>query len=313
MKKKSEFQMKLRRNNSQIKGIAKMQFEFLRISPSYELANQILKNNKEIDLEQLAKLVTDLYKPKKTYELEKSEKSEVLKEFLKVIELRTMLGDLTNVNFDDWWKSIGGWYYGFDHAEPSVELISIFERNQISFEKQDLIHRLTNYVDEKRKSEGNPKTILVSIPIGINKKQIFDQINKLIDKHNISEITKARNHNPFVLKRFRIDALTNAIYLLKSWAALEEPIQLWRFAVITGISPTIAEGLNFDSKPTNINLDQRNTLAVLMHRSLTQAQYIAENAAHGIFPSREKCRLPQFDQAKVFARLNAMRNFEKQA
>lgn len=295
-----------RRNNARIRGIAKLQFEFLRISPSYELANQIYNNHDDIDLEKFDELITNLYTPKNGPELSEAESTEVVIDFLKVIKLQTMLGDLSKITFDDWWHQIGGWYYGYEHDESSVELISTIEKDQSSFDKQELLQKLTHHIEEKRKSEGNPKTLLVSIPMGISKKKILEQISNLIEEHKTPIIPKVGDQNQFVLQRFRIDALANAIFYLKMWANWEEPIQLWRFAVLTKISPSIAEGLKFDSKPTKSNLDQRNTLAVLMHRSLTQAQYIAENAAHGIFPSRKKCRLPQFDQAAIKERLLAI-------
>ena len=300
-----------RRNNAKILGIAKMQFEFLRISPSYELANQIFNNHEDIDLDKLDQLITDLYKPKNGSELSESESTEVVIDFFKVIKLQTILGDLSKITFDDWWQQIGGWYYGYEHDEANVELISTLEKDQTNFDKEELLQKLKHYVDEKRKSQGNQKTLLVSIPMGISKTKILEQISKLVEEHKSPIIPKVGDENKFVLQRFRIDALANAVFLLKAWAEMEEPIQLWRFAVITNISPTIAEGLKFDSKPTKSNLDQRNTLAVLMHRSLTQAQYIAENAAHGIFPSRNKCRLPRFDQASINARISEIDSLHK--
>jgi hypothetical protein len=296
----------IRRNNSEIQGIAKMQFEFLRISPSYELANQIFNNHENIDLERFDQLITNLYKPKNGAELSESESSEVVINFLKVIKLQTIFGDLSKITFDDWWKKIGGWYYGYENDEAKVELISILDKNQTNSDKAKLLQRITDYVEEKCKSQRKSKTLLVSIPMGISKKKILEQINKLIEEHKSPITPKVGDENRFVLQRFRIDALANAIYYLKAWATMEEPIQLWRFAVLTNINPTIAEGLKFDSKPTKSNLDQRNTLAVLMHRSLTQAQYITENAAHGIFPSRDKCRLPRFDQAEIYERLRLL-------
>lgn len=293
-----------RRNNSKIRGIAKMQFEFLRISPSYELANQIFNNQDNIDLEKFDQLITNLYKPKNGTELSESESTELVIDFLKVVKLQSIFGDLSKITFDDWWKQIGGWYYGYEHDEAKVELISTLEKYQTNFETEEIIQQLTNYVEEKRKSQEKSKTLLVAIPMGIGKNKILEQVNKLIEKHKSPIIPKIGDENKFVLQRFRIDALANAIFLLRAWAEMEQPIQLWRFAVLTNINPKIAEGLKFDSKPTKSNLDQRNTLAVLMHRSLTQAQYIAENAAHGVFPSREKCRLPLFDQATINARLS---------
>jgi hypothetical protein len=57
------------------------------------------------------------------------------------------------------------------------------------------------------------------------------------------------------------------------------------------------------AKLTDANFDVRNSLTILTHRMLTRAQLIAENAAHGIFPSHEKRPLPEFDYAVAYKRL----------
>ena len=59
-----------------------------------------------------------------------------------------------------------------------------------------------------------------------------------------------------------------------------------------------------DVKRTQDNLEVRNRLAVLTHRMLKKAQTISEHAAHGDFPCNVKCRLPNFDEKSVRARIN---------
>ena len=292
-------------NHSRNKSIAKIQFQFLRISPSYELANRIL-NEGLSGSAQLVELIDGLYRPERG-ELSQKELLEVVRSFMKVIELRTIFGDLNTISFDDWWKSVGGWYYGYEQAEQAIRVITSFAQNHSNIDEQSLLAAFRDF-SEMRQSEGNPKSLIVSIPIGMTKKKILKQIGALIDEHKVSSLKNESNHNKFVLKRFRNDALLDAYFVLSSWAILEEPLQLWRFGVMVKISPSNSRGLSFDSVPTSKNVDQRNTLAVLTHRALTQAQYIAENAAHGIFPSREKCRLPRFDQAAINARLDMIKS-----
>jgi hypothetical protein len=289
-------------NTSGIKSIARLQFDFLQISPSYELANQVL-NERISDPAALIQKVNDLYQPKNGLDLTQEESLEVFADFMEVIKLRTMFGDLNVITFDAWWRQIGGWYYGSEHEPPKVKLITTLGNDANQLEEAQLLSKCQELLNSYRKKEKTSKALLVSIPLGVPKNKLLKQLNALIDAHKVPIEPLTPDKHPFELQRFRIDALTKALFVLKAWACLEESVPLWLFGVITNVSPKNSKNLTINSQPTKLNIVERNTLAVLMHRSFSQAQYIAENAAHGHFPSREKCRLPIFNQVKVNARL----------
>ena len=138
--------MNVRRNNSRNREIARIQFEFLRLSPTYELANEISYHHQEdIDFAKLYLLISNLYKPKNGSELTSLQEAELLKSYVAVANLRSIFGDLSKITFDDWWQQIGGWYYGYEHDEASVKLISTLEQGQASFEKEDLFYILVRF------------------------------------------------------------------------------------------------------------------------------------------------------------------------
>ena len=297
-------------STGRIRAIAKLQFYFLQISPSYELANRILNEN-EPDLSEFIRLVNDLYRPKKERSLTDTQNLEVFGDFMKVIKLRTQFGNLSDITFEQWWKDVGGWYYGFQFEEPKIRLVTTFDEGESKITDDMLLVKYHQYISQARTKENNPKSLLVSIPMCVPKHKLLKQLDELIEENKTARIPIVPDKHPFELKRLRIDALIKSLFVLKSWAMLESPIQLWKFAFMTKISPKNLVGLDIYSRPTKANLDQRNTLAILMHRSLTEAQYIAENAAHGIFSSRKKCLLPQFNQAEVNDRMNKLNSFQE--
>lgn len=296
--------------NIRIRITAQIQFMFLQMSPSYELANRAL--NKELsDIDHLIDLVRDLYKPKSGVPLTDGELTNVFADFMKVVQLRTEFGDLNKITFDEWWKTIGVFYYGIEKQIPHVRLIAAFEEDQEKIEEGILLEKYKQYIEEWRSKEYKPKALIVSIPMGVPKQKILKQLDSLIEEHKTPIVPIAPDKHPFEHKRLRTDALINSFHVLRSWAIVMEPIQLWRFAIMTKISPANAIGLKFADRPTQHNVYERNVLAVLAHRALSQAQYIAENAAHGRFPSRQKCRLPRFDQAAINERVSAIEDMNK--
>jgi hypothetical protein len=79
---------------------------------------------------------------------------------------------------------------------------------------------------------------------------------------------------------------------------------LWQIGVICKVSEKYSNQIaKVGAKLTDGNFDVRNSLTILTHRMLTRAQLIAENAAHGVFPSHDKRPLPVFDLDSAYKRM----------
>ncbi len=87
-----------------IKGYVMLMVEFLRISPSYELARQI--RSKGIDKKIQNKLITQLYEIKGK-KLSAVDKQNVITEFQSVLATYDEVGDISKQSFDTGWQERG--------------------------------------------------------------------------------------------------------------------------------------------------------------------------------------------------------------
>jgi hypothetical protein len=87
-----------------IQGYVMLMVEFLRISPSYALAQEI-RSKKIVPSKQAAlilKLYTDAEKP-----LTKQAERDVIKDFERVLSTYDEYGDIFQCSFDEWWANRG--------------------------------------------------------------------------------------------------------------------------------------------------------------------------------------------------------------
>lgn len=257
--------------------------EFLRLSPSYELARKYRAKGLQ----------------NKAFEWMPADFDQVLKTY-------DEFGDVANFEFEDWWEAIGIGIYGSQYDRPKVWEIIDAKNGELHNPLFTLAYE--HYFKEIRPHEGNLPTLVLAIPLGLSKRYVMQQISSHIDRVGVEVQAKTkRSPRPFAAERIRGKPLIRAIHLLRLKAEIPE-IELWRLGVLCDVSPKNSIGLDaMSQKNTTQTADQRIKMAVLTSRALKNAKYVCENAARGKFPSNAPLEIPEFEYADIGARIEKMR------
>jgi hypothetical protein len=273
--------------------------EYLRLSPSYALAAEL--EAKRPSRDQAKELITNLYQRGSRAPLPPQAKRQLVEQFQSVIRTYEEFGDLVETPFDEWWNTRGIGLFGMDRAPPNARAIAHLTQGANDFDP--VLDRLKKY-STIRQSEGLPGALIAAIPLGITKRMQMRLVSKLLEGYREDmPIKSAKTNRPLAVQRLRKDPLEKGIHLM--WLHARHPdLTLWRLGVAAKVSRTYSGGLDtIESRALDSNADNRHSLAILTRRMLTRAQLIAENAAHGIFPSHDKRPLPEFDQRRVYLRM----------
>jgi hypothetical protein len=282
-----------------IKGYVMLMVEFLRISPSYELARQI--RSEVFDKKTQNKLITQLYETKgKT--LSAINKQALITEFQSVQSTYDEIGDISTMTFDDWWQARGIYIYGTPFSKPLVKQITRIEKDE-AFEP--LFYKpYEQYLTKIRSSEGNPTSLILGLPLGMPKADLLRQISKLIDHAKVPLVTKsARASKALAAKRLRSEPLFIQLRILMAKAQYPD-MQLWKVGLWAKVSAKHAKTLDLkESKKKFEDADSKEHLAILTSRAFKNAKQVAENAARGSFPSSKPVNLPHYDFEDIYTRL----------
>ena len=266
-----------------IQGYVMLMFEYLRLSPSYELARKA----------RMGKLT-----PK--------ERQLLPDDFNLVLKTYDEYGDVSKISFANWWASTGINLYGSEYIKPQVRQIANIEKNE-EYEP-GFAKSLEQYFKSFRKHEGSGRALILAIPLGMPKRAILKEVTGMINKTGVTAPPKAQKaKRSLTAKRLRSAPLFIGLNLL--WAKAQNPDWVnWRLGVAAKVSPTNAAGLDLNAKKASAKtVDQRNNMTVLTSRALKKAQYIAENAARGRFPEPKPINLPEFDYADIYRRMRIAR------
>ena len=284
-----------------IKGYIMLMVEFLRISPSYELARQI--RYKGLDKKTQNQLITQLYEAEgKT--LSAIDKQAVIAEFQSVLATYNEIGDIATMTFDDWWQTRGIYIYGTPFSKPLVKQITRIEKDE---DFEPLFYKpYEQYLTKIRSLEGNPTSLILGLPLGIPKADLLRQISKLIDNAKVPLATKsARASKALAAKRLRSEPLFIQLRILMAKAQYPD-MQLWKVGLWAKVSAKHAKTLDLkESKKKFEDADSKEHLAILTSRAFKNAKQVAENAARGSFPSSKPVRLPHYDFEDIYSRLRA--------
>lgn len=284
-----------------IKGYIMLMVEFLRVSPSYELARQI--RTKGLDKKTQNKLITQLYETGVGKQFA-SNKQVVISEFQSVLATYDEIGDISTMTFDDWWQARGIYIYGTPFSKPLVKQITRIEKDE-DFEL--LFYKpYEQYLTKIRSSEGNPTSLILGLPLGMPKTDLLRQISKLIDHAKVPLVTKsARASKALASKRLRSEPLFIQLRILMAKAQYPD-MQLWKVGLWAKVSAKHAKTLDLkESKKKFEDADSKEHLAILTSRAFKKAKQVAENAARGSFPSSKPVMLPNYDFDEIYTRLRA--------
>lgn len=239
-------------------------FEFLAISPSYELARRY-RAGEALDATLLPS------------------------DFERVLEVFDDLGDVQQALFRLWWKDVGLVHFGYQGSPPSVSRVSYVPHAKAA--PSNLVADVEQYFQEDWVVQGQQRILLLAVPVGLPENKINKQIKKQLarikpDRRQLI-ITPAKY--PLVGRRHHKDALLR--YLRMAWlrsAMYREP--LWRVGAQAKVSETYSPILSSSENEDIVTYTaDRDIMTIIASRALLRARMIAENAARGVFPSHQNC------------------------
>jgi hypothetical protein len=257
-------------------------FEYLAISPSYELARRVRAG-------------------------ETIPPTEMPADFEKVLAVYDDLGDVQRVLFHEWWQEVGLRHFGFTGKPPRVAKVGYVPHKRDG--TPDLAPQLTKYFDQDWIDQGRQRVLLVAIPVGMPESKITQQIKnqlakvkperrKLIDPVVRYQLVGKRHHHDVMFRYLRMVYFHSSGLFGSIWrAAAQAQISDTYSSVLDPAEPTISKDSTYD----------REMLTIIGSRALLRARMMSENAARGIFPTHEKCdHALEFDR-KALGRLIASR------
>ncbi len=260
-----------------------LMFEFLRLSPSYELA-----------------------RVHRTTGLSKEQKKTLPSDFKQVLATYDRLGDVRTALFRGWWINRGLPAFGNPYSKPIVHKIASLRPNQ-EVMLADVSNELNQFLIDTRSDEGLTESLLVSIPLGGRRSDVLKQINKLLEQN---PPTKVKLPNPttqlkLMGQRLHANVLLRGMRLLLIKAA-KPKWENWRLGAYTKLSPSYALELDYNGPKKTasaIEQDDRIIMGKITSRALKRFEHMAENAARGRFPCDKPCEISPFDYAALAKRI----------
>jgi hypothetical protein len=255
-------------------------FEFLAISPSYELARRYRAG--ECTSEDVFPTDFDL-----------------------VLSVFDDLGDVQKRLFSLWWEDVGLTHFGYQGKPPTVTQVAYATHSEHT--APNLSGKVAEYFEGEWVYQGRQRTMLLAVPIGLPEgiinKQIKSQLAKV--KPQQRELIKPKAKYPLVGKRHHKDALLRCLRLAWMRSVMYRK-SLWRAGAEAEISDTYSPVL--DPKLIQVSAGDRydrEMLTILASRALLRARMIAENAARGRFPTHATCpNALKFDLKELRTRIN---------
>ncbi len=264
-----------------------MFFEYLRISPSYALA----LNTSEVEL---------------IKQLGNEQRARAF------WQTRCDMGDVYHVLYKEWWLGRGLALFGVHTHKPRVEVINRIvsdEGNSLILSNSQL--GLEQYLEQHFTQQGRPDSLLLTIPLGLNRTTTIKQLKKLLTEMEMLEppslpvpIYQLENN------KMRYRRLLAGLRLLYMRAAKPNE-ELWRIAARAKISHSHGRLNPEADKKDNTNPDARRMLTIMASRLLHDTLVVAENAATGVFPSLAPINTDLFDAAKLKTQLADTMKWEK--
>lgn len=256
-------------------------FEFLRLSPSYELARKASEEG--LTAEEKKSLPSDFREVQKTY---------------------AMLGNVQTTLYRQWWLSRGLRTFGNPHKRPAVHQIAEL-KGGVDVSASAVLDGLDQLLSTTRRDEGLAPALLLSVPLGQRKSDVLRQFSRLLDKYAEVSGTTQPPKLKLMGQRLRAKVLFSGIRLL--WFKAAKPKwELWRLGAKAGLSQTYSSVLDVAAPrkvKDEMEMHDREMMSKITYRALVKFEAIAENAARGRFPSEASVEQVPFDYPALARRI----------
>jgi len=260
-----------------------LMFEFLRVSPTYELARKA-----------------------KTKGLSKLDQAKLPSDFDRVLEMYDLFGDVNKVLFRTWWLKRGLKAFGNPFKKPSVHHVASLD-SKTEYSAEQLSGRLDLYLRNARDEEGLNASVIVALPLNQKRSDVLKQVKKLLEEFDSPEITDEKAKVKLTSKRLHANVIFNGLRLLWLKSAKPEWV-LWRLGAKGNLSKSYSGVLDANGPRKSkdaIEIDDRIIMSKITFRSLKKYEAIAENAARGYFPTDKPAESIEFDYPQIAQRLLA--------
>lgn len=261
-----------------------LMFEFLRLSPSYELARK-----------------------QRTRGLSQREISSLPRDFDQVLKTYDLIGDVSTDFFRSWWLKRGLQVFGNPYKKPRVHSIGLLNAGK-SVGLSEIASPITDFLNNERNEEGLTASILLSVPLTLKRSELVKQISMLITENSsIATDTDKKPQLKLVSKRLRANVLFKGLRLL--WLKAAKPDwELWRLGAKAELSDSYSTVLDPNApkkSKTFIEKDDRIIMSKITSRYLSKYEAIAENAARGLFPTDRPVQSSGYDYRLIAKRLQS--------
>ena len=245
-------------------------FMYLQISPSYRLAHLLATG-----------VIKDL-----------SAHGPVAQDWPQVLKSYEAFGDVWQTDFWSWWVKRAQFQFGLRHT-PRVHKIATLQQG-VDVQQHDLDEAkacLDQYFSADRLAEGKPGSLVVALPLNLDRATVLRQVAKLIDEASITSGSVAKSGQfKFLINKVRRQTLDEARKV--AWAraaAPNDPLYMIGNRVGIAAAYVTEEGKR---RPKD---NRRDKMVIVTSRHLRRALVYAENAARGKFPCADDVDATEFD------------------
>ena len=267
-----------------------LMLEALRLSPTYELARKT-----------------------RAGEITRAEKKKLPKDFDQVLATYDMIGDVNKIVFRYWWIQRGIRVFGKPYTKPEIKVIDTFAHEEY-VDKKNLFKNLEmNFVNE-RSNDGQPPTMLLSIPLTMNKTEVLKKLKTILNENKIQkEVMPNQPLIKIMSTRFNEMAIVRGIRLLYLRSIMIDG-KLWELGIVSDISKKYSQMQHsrFGTKAKDAHEKyDRMVLTNITNRMIKKFELIVENAARGRFPCDDPIDYPKFDYLTLWDKEESFRAWRK--
>ncbi|HQU07411.1 MAG: hypothetical protein B7X47_05325 [Ferrovum sp. 34-44-207] len=288
-----------------------MRIEFLRLSPAYALMAAIKKKPIELQNDLILKfyesnssaLARRKFLKTSNRKFTKDQRNRILAGFDFVRKTHKEYGDISK-SYEAWISGNENAIYllNYHHLYPSTHLIAIEREHGQPLAR--FAKDMNAYLDsiEEGKHIHEPR-IVVSIPVNANFKVVTQDIKQWMREYSLPNANRQYvSAKPLIGKRVHYEATLKKLHLLMH-KTLRPHEPLWKLGLRARVSDRYNKLAHKDLSGDKLSKDDKDILSATTSRTLKQAQYIAENAARGLFPLHKRIITPEFDYEELKKRL----------
>ncbi len=261
----------------------KLWMEFLRISPSYGVAWDVISGK-----------------------LPESQGRELVPDLPSVLRVARDFGDVWSVTLEQHWQQHSFDLFGVQLAELDLKVVHVMQAGQPTDEYQ-LNQQVREFATHTRREMGNPLTVLVSVPIDMNRQDLVRLFGGMLTyfKEHREDFEDELIPEP----RYQISGNRHPLPSLRTLLEL-----VYRKAGNPELTHReLAEALSINRVSLDVvrnadrsrdKADAVNVINATVSRMLKQSIAIAENAARGKYPNQSdlNIKLKEIDFRAVVRR-----------